>query len=398
VIKWNVKKCKQEATFDVGPEKPTAVCSINNGQYIATASKTIKIWNENQELIQTFTGHTSNVLILKSFTFNDENFIVSASKNDRTLSMWRIVEDDKKSSCYATFSLLSNSANYVDLNVIDGNLSIACICRNESLSFFNTNLSSIKSKKPVKVKFTLEIAADETKDVTHVPLKCATIAGSDILIGYGDTIMKFEKISAQQELKNTILVRKDPMRMEIVKKDKKSMKETLNIVTPITDQNAEILNSISAKKRLLKPTELPLETRLENLTVDTGKRPNAKKLTHQLIQGLHGNDANILRNVLRQTDEETVRLTVKYLPSQYVMSFVNELSLLMSKKTAGSEIALTWLRHLIQVHSSSLLAFGAINLSETFGTTLGIIDHRTQNLPALMRMRGRLFLDSIRFL
>jgi Dip2/Utp12 Family len=89
---------------------------------------------------------------------------------------------------------------------------------------------------------------------------------------------------------------------------------------------------------------------LGNLTVGESKRPNAKKMTHQLIQALHGRDANILRNVLRQTDEETVRLTVKYLPSQHVMAFVNEMSLLMTKKTSGSEATLLWLRYLIQTH------------------------------------------------
>jgi hypothetical protein len=94
--------------------------------------------------------------------------------------------------------------------------------------------------------------------------------------------------------------------------------------------------------------------------------------------------------VLKQSDEEVVRMTVKYLPTQYVLALVNELSLLMSKKTAGSEIALMWLKHLIQTHSSSLMAYGATNLCNTFGTTLGIIDHRLQNLPKLMRLRGKL--------
>lgn len=36
------------------------------------------------------------------------------------------------------------------------------------------------------------------------------------------------------------------------------------------------------------------------------------------------------------------------------------------------------------------MSYGIDNLNATFGTTLGIIDHRTQNLPALSRLRGRL--------
>lgn len=395
VIKWNIKSCQQEDSFECGKDKPTAICVIRSGQLIVTASKEIKVWDgESHQLLHTFTGHSSNTLILKSFEYGEENFILSAAKNDRNLSLWKIKED-KKSTAFGTFILLNNSPNCVDMQFTDEDeLRIACICRNESMSYFEVGLKSIKSKKPIKSKFSLEIASSENSGaVTHLPINCVSIAGSELLIGYGDMLMKFETQPCTQEQTNVVIVRNDPMKFEGSVKEKKkhqAVNEALNIMTPITDNSAEILNIISAKKKSQKSVEIPLETRLDNLTVGSGKRPNAKKLTYQLIQGLHGSDANILRTVLKQTDEETVRLTVKYLPTQYVMSFVNELSLLMSKKTAGSEIALTWLRYLIQTHSGSLMSYGATNLCNTFGTTLGIIDHRTQNLPKLMRLRGKL--------
>jgi U3 small nucleolar RNA-associated protein 5 len=387
VIKWNIKSCQQESAFDCGPEKPTAICIA--GENIVTASKSIKVWNSESRLVQTFIGHSSNVLILKSFDYEDETFILSASKNDRNLSLWKVTEDEKKTAAAATFTLLNNSPNCVDYRVNDDHLEIACICRNDSMAYFDTSLSNLKSKKPIKGKFTLEIASDDACKVNHIPITAVAISAEELLIGYGGMLMKFELVSNQQEQKNTILVRRDPVKMEVVKK-KKEAGDSNNVVTPITDNKVEILNVVSATRKAQKPVELPLETRLDNLTVGESKRPNAKKMTHQLVQGLHGNDAIILRNVLRQTDEETVRLTVKYLPSQYVMAFVNELSLLMTKKTAGSETALMWLRYLIQTHASSLMAYGFDNLNATFGTTLGIIDHRTQNLSGLTRLRGRL--------
>lgn len=352
------------------------------------------MWNaDSNQLVQSFTGHSSDVIILKSFeTDSEENFILSASRNDRNLSLWKISESGEKSA-YGNFTLLNNSPSYVDYFYAGKQLRIACICRNESISYFDVNFVSIKSKKPVKVKFTLEIASSDVGNATHIPITCASVqSSSDLLIGYGDLLMKFELLPYLQDTKNVILTRKNPMQLDIVKKKKKedNKNEALNLVTPITDKNAEVLNVISAKKRSQKPAEIPLGVRFDNLTVGTSSRPNAKKLTYQLIQGLHGSDANILRTVLRQCDEETVRHTIKYLPAQYVMSLVNELSLLMSKKTAGSETALIWLRYLIQIHASSLMACGHLNLLNTFGTTLGIIDHRTQNLPNLMRLRGRL--------
>jgi U3 small nucleolar RNA-associated protein 5 len=382
VIKWSIKKCQQESSFNCGPDKPTALCLLDSSR-VVTASKSIKVWDKSQ-LLHTFTGHSSNVTSLRSFLYDDEAFIISASKTDRNLSLWKVAEDEKKPGAIATFSLLNNSPNCLNFLLDDDRLQIACICRDDSMTFFDTNLATIKSKKPIKGKFTLEIASDDVGN--HIPMTAVAIAGSELLIGYGDMLMKFELVSSQQDQKNTILVRKDPIKMEVVKK---KADEQHNIVTPLTSKNVEILNAVSATKKSHKPVEIPLETRLDNLTVGESKRPNAKKMTHQLIQALHGRDANILRNVLRQTDEETVRLTVKYLPSQYVMAFVNEMSLLMTKKTSGSETALLWLRYLIQTHASSLMAFGIDNLNATFGTTLGIIDHRTHNLPGLTRLRGR---------
>lgn len=390
VVKWNIKNGFQESSFECGPEKPTAICLINNGEKIVTASKSIKVFNKSSTLLHTFTGHSSNVTGLRSFSHGADSFIVSSAKNDRFLSLWKVTEDEKKPGASATFTLLNNSPNCVDFRINGDRLQLACVCRNELAAFFETDLTKLKSKKPIKGKFTLEIAGEGTGKVEHIPITAVRIVKDELLIGYGEMLMKFELISNEQEQKNTILVRKDPVKLDVAKKKSDKSDCALNLVTPITDRNVEVLNIVSATRKAQKPVEMPLETRLDNLTVGEGKRPNAKKMTHQLIQGLHGHDANILRNVLRQTDEETVKLTVKYLPAQYVMSLVNELSLLMTKKTAGSEIALTWLRYLIQTHASSLMAYGIDNLNATFGTTLGIIDHRTQNLAALSRLRGRL--------
>jgi U3 small nucleolar RNA-associated protein 5 len=370
--------------FDCGPEKPTAIRVA--GENIVTASKSIKVWDGGSRLIQTFTGHTSDVLILESFEHNDETFIISASKNDRNLSLWKISDEKKKQGAATTFALLNNAPTSLSFRIDGDTLEIACVCRNDCMAFFETNLLSLKSKKQVKTKFTVEIASEGAGNVEHIPISAVTIANDQLLIGYGSLLMKFELISKNQEDKNTILVRQNPVKME--HKKKKDAGEST--VTPITDAKVEILNVVSATKKPQKPLDIPLETRLDNLTFGDSKRPNAKKMTHQLVQGLHGNDANILRNVLRQKDEETIRLTIKYLPSQYVLAFVNELSLLMTKKTAGSEIALLWLRYLIQTHASSLMAYGYDNLNATFGTTLGIIEHRTLNLPGLARLRGRL--------
>lgn len=358
---------------------------------IAVAAKSIKIFNiEDATLTQTCTGHSSNILIMKSFEYDDDNFIISASKNDRNLSVWKVQEDQKKTAALANFTLLNNSPSSLNLKLHGDTLQVVCVCRNDSMSCFEIGLNNIKSKKPIKSKFTLEIATENEKNVNHIPVTAVNFANEEqLMIGYGEFIVKFELISMQQNQKNVILVRKDPMKMQVVKKVHDGDDEKSALVTPIVGRDAEVLSSLGATRKQ-KPVEIALETRLDNLTVGEGRKPNAKKMTHQLIQGLHGKDANILRTVLRQKDEETVRMTVKFLPSQYVIALVNELSILMTKRTAGSEVALVWLRYLIQTHSSSLMAYGIDNLNATFGTTLGIIDHRAESFPKLQRLRGRL--------
>jgi WD40 repeat protein len=100
VIKWSINSSEQESSFDCGPEKPTAICM--DCENIVTASKNIKVWNSESGLVQTFTGHSSNV------------FILSASRNDGNLSLWRVAEDTKKSGATATFTLLNNSPNSIN--------------------------------------------------------------------------------------------------------------------------------------------------------------------------------------------------------------------------------------------------------------------------------------------
>lgn len=48
------------------------------------------------------------------------------------------------------------------------------------------------------------------------------------------------------------------------------------------------------------------------------------------------------------------------------------------------------MKHLLQTHSSQLMALGKDDVFEQFGASIGLIEHRINNLPALSRARGRL--------
>lgn len=84
---------------------------------------------------QTFTGHTSNVCILKSLLVGDTEYVLSASKMDRTVSMWRCSAADQTTAgsaatrnAVATF-LMADVAHFVSTSVTGDRLEVAAVTR-----------------------------------------------------------------------------------------------------------------------------------------------------------------------------------------------------------------------------------------------------------------------------
>lgn len=112
---------------------------------IVTASKVIKVWDySTKQAISTFTGHSSNTIILKTFTHDSAQYILSGSKSDRTLSLWYFDEEEKVSksskNAVTTFSL-QNAANFVDFSIVEDTLRVVVITTNQSLQYFEANLN-----------------------------------------------------------------------------------------------------------------------------------------------------------------------------------------------------------------------------------------------------------------
>lgn len=53
---------------------------------------------------------------------------------------------------------------------------------------------SLKPTKPIKAKYTIEIASGSTKNVEIIPVKAGLLTNEEILIGYGEVFMHFEQI------------------------------------------------------------------------------------------------------------------------------------------------------------------------------------------------------------
>lgn len=91
---------------------------------------------ETKNLKQTFTGHTSEITSLKSFNFNSNNYVLSASKMDRILSLWCLKTGSKYKNAAASF-LMADIAFSVSCSIDSENiLQIAAATRSGVVHYY----------------------------------------------------------------------------------------------------------------------------------------------------------------------------------------------------------------------------------------------------------------------
>lgn len=131
IVSWSLSTGSQrpEDSFKIGTDKPTCLSHLADSDQLLVGSRELKLWSiEAQSLQHTFTGHTSNVNILKYLTIDDQEFVLSTSKMDRTISLWRIRPADKYRNAAATF-LMADVAYYVSASVVGTRLEVAAVTR-----------------------------------------------------------------------------------------------------------------------------------------------------------------------------------------------------------------------------------------------------------------------------
>lgn len=399
IITWNLPNEKQISSFSTGNEIPLNIAYLPISKNIIVGSRQLKVYSlESQECIQTFTGHTSEVKFLSTFSLNDTEYAISASKMERIICLWKIGQKGKNKSAVCTL-LMEDLAYYLTSQVDDeGNLKLASVTRSGVIHVYLIPLDSLKSDKPIKPKVTIEIASDSSQVIKPLPAVAASLdhAQKDhILFAYGDQqILTFEQITPNYSEKLQVLVRSDPKSQFLKKKSIQSnhVGASLNTITPLVSENVEYASGALVPRKNRKPVEMPFESRLQNLNlnVSAGEKPEANSKVQLLIQALHSKDPQMLGFVLSTNNIDVIKTTLQRLPVQYVGSLVNELTLMMQKKSNSVERSMAWLKILVQTHSSQLMALGAEDLLEKFGPLLGIIEHRSNCLMEISRLSGRL--------
>lgn len=137
VVAWNVTKGSEFNSWKIGNDKPTCISSLPESNDLIVGSRELKQWlvgtGKEIKLEQTYTGHTSNVNILKSLQIAGDEYILSTSKMDRTIALWRI--SSKHKNAVATF-LMADVAYYVSCSVTGLRLEVAAVTRSGVVHVF----------------------------------------------------------------------------------------------------------------------------------------------------------------------------------------------------------------------------------------------------------------------
>lgn len=300
IIVWNLNTGSQVRGWDIGNERPTALALSLDKQKLITASRQIKLWSiPTSECKHNFTGHASAVQFLKVIQFEDAEYLVSASKSNRVLSIWNLRATSKKKDSMATFSL-EDVPVFLDAICVDGTLAIVAVCRNNiAYQFLEKMEDVVASVKPFKFSKSLNVVADHKttaaiKSVEAIPILAAALdEPNKVIIAYGNTLtLVFENVRVRPGRKAEVLVRNDPRK---IYSKSKAAGNNLGVMEPIVDATQVEYALIAPTKKALKPNEIQIEKRLENLSLAKGDAvdlsASGTNMTQLLIQGLHSNDA-----------------------------------------------------------------------------------------------------------
>lgn len=342
VIMWSLKSAQPISTWEVCTEKPTSLVYLIDSNRLMVAGRQLYLWSiENEQIDQTFTGHQSQITFLRYIRIKTKEFILSTAKSERVLNLWRMKISKKNQNSYSY--IMEDVAYNISCRVeTNGYLKLAAVTRSGVLHLYSIEnlLNEEYVGKSMRPTVTIEIANDTSQLVEPIPIITATLESmnrsNNIRIGYGDRQrLRFECIEPDFNEKRTVLIRSDVKKSSIEAK-KKTIASFKSLTPEVDVSKVDYQTTVTTSARKgLKTVEIPMETRLENLTFGTsGSGKQAKNVSQLLIQALHSHDVILLRTVFTNNDEQIIRSTLQRLPPQYVGSLVKELTSLAQKKSS----------------------------------------------------------------
>ncbi|KAH8384664.1 hypothetical protein KR093_004433 [Drosophila rubida] len=400
---WSVAEERCIGEWSVGPEKPLNITYLPKTRTLAVASRQIKIYDvDTKELVETCTGHSGEVNAISSFTYNNDlEYVLTTAKMERIISFWKVNKKGRNKASTCTL-LMEDVAHSLACEVRnDGQLRVASVTRNGNIHIYLLNMESLSAEKYIKPKVTLQIASDGADTVEPILAVAAHFVydeqrAHEILFGYGTrSLLQFENYTPNYGEKLNVIVRTDPKKLYAKKKraDQSGTQEALKTKIPIISKSEVEYNSALPISKKKIQNDVPMEARLESLTIEASKLPDGKlqsqSKTQLLMQALHSQDQSMLKAVLDADDRLTIKLTLERLPLEYISPLLNELSTMLQGKAANVRCALHWLQVLSTTRTSVLMSQDKEELRDKLGICLGIAEHRMHCIAEALQVSGR---------
>ncbi|XP_046866377.1 WD repeat-containing protein 43 isoform X2 [Drosophila willistoni] len=217
---WSITEERCIADWQVGPEKPQNVVYLAKSRSLAVGARSLKIFDvETKELVETFTGHSSDINAMTSIADNDLEFILTTAHMERVISFWKIDKRGKNKASACTLRMEDPAYCLAcEVRTEDGSLRVASVTRN-GIHIYLLKINGLSSEKHIKPKVSLQIASDgaETLEPLHafgahfVQDKTRT---HEILFGYGSrSLLQFERFAPNYAEKLNVIVRADPKKL-----------------------------------------------------------------------------------------------------------------------------------------------------------------------------------------
>ncbi|KAM8713544.1 hypothetical protein ACLKA7_013808 [Drosophila subpalustris] len=390
-LAWSLAEERCIGEWSVGPEKPLNIAYLPKSRTLAVASRQIKIYDvDTKELVETCTGHSGEVNAIGSFTCINSSveYVITTAKMERIISFWKINKKGRNKASTCTL-LMEDVAHSLACEVReDGDLRVASVTRNGNIHIYLLNVDSLSDEKYIKPKVSLQIASDGADTVEPIYALAAhfvhdALRPHEILFGYGSrSLLQFERYSPNYGEKLNVIVRTDPKKLYTKKQraDQSGSAEALKMKAPLVrSKEVEYNSALPISKKKIQ-NDVPMEARLQNLSIQATKLTDGKlqsqSKTQLLMQALHSQDKAMLTAVLGTNDKKTIQITLERLPLEYVSSLLKELSVLLQGKAANVLCALSWLQILATTRTSVLMSEDKEDLRNKLGICLGIAEQR----------------------
>jgi hypothetical protein len=250
----------------------------------------------------------------------------------------------------------------------------------------------LEELKPVRTT-----SAKKSKSLIPKNLNENVIAVSDFpLPGYDATVEKNHKGSRKRSLSMDVK-KENGASIQSKSGDTERLSKRARLEAKGIGNGSTLLDAVVCKRKEVEETitskdeEQVVEEEATEGAEETVKLPSRGRSIHIVLeQALQSQDVKMLE-VCLTTNEETIKLTVRRLTEESVVSLMEKLVQLFRKQHRRAKSLSLWIKHLLHAHAIALSGNPSLhNLAQA-------LEYRIQWATPLMKLQGRLdFVSSMR--